>query len=52
MKLDVYTLVKDLEFDYVGVIIGKDMRYEDGKIITDFTIDRASTDKSLHLALG
>ena len=35
-----------LEFDYVGVIIGKDMRYEDGKIITDFT-KRASTDKSL-----
>lgn len=24
-----------LEFDYVGVIIGKDLRYEDGKVITD-----------------
>ena len=35
-----------LEFDYVGVIIGKDLRYENGKIVTDFT-ERASTDKSL-----
>lgn len=36
-----------LEFDYVGVIIGKDLRYEGGKVITDFT-KRASTDKSLN----
>ncbi|ERK30022.1 MULTISPECIES: DUF2075 domain-containing protein [Clostridium] len=35
-----------LEFDYVGVIIGNDMRYENGKIITDFAA-RAKTDKSL-----
>ncbi len=35
-----------LEFDYVGVIIGKDLRYENGKIITDFR-ERASTDNSL-----
>ena len=35
-----------LEFDYVGVIIGNDMRYENGKIITDFT-KRAKTDQSL-----
>lgn len=35
-----------LEFDYVGVIIGEDLRYEDGKIITDFT-KRAKTDNSL-----
>lgn len=35
-----------LEFDYVGVIIGDDMRYEDGKIVTDFT-KRAKTDTSL-----
>jgi DUF2075 family protein len=35
-----------LEFDYVGVIIGKDMRYENGQIVTDFTA-RAKTDKSL-----
>ena len=36
-----------LEFDYVGVIIGKDIRYEDGKIITDYT-RRATTDQSLN----
>lgn len=35
-----------LEFDYVGVIIGDDMRYENEKVITDFT-KRASTDQSL-----
>ena len=35
-----------LEFDYVGVIIGDDMRYEDGRIVTDFT-KRARTDSSL-----
>lgn len=35
-----------LEFDYVGVIIGDDLRYENGKIITDFT-KRASTDQSI-----
>lgn len=35
-----------LEFDYVGVIIGDDMRYENGKIVTDFT-KRAQTDRSL-----
>lgn len=35
-----------LEFDYVGVIIGDDLRYEDGNIITDYT-KRASTDSSL-----
>lgn len=34
-----------LEFDYVGVIIGEDLRYDDG-IITDFT-KRAKTDQSL-----
>ncbi len=35
-----------LEFDYVGVIIGEDMRYEGGHIVTDFT-RRAKTDQSL-----
>ena len=35
-----------LEFDYVGVIIGDDMRYENGEIITDHT-KRAKTDQSL-----
>ena len=35
-----------LEFDYVGVIIGEDMRYEDGHIITDHH-KRAKTDQSM-----
>jgi len=35
-----------LEFDYVGVIIGNDIRYEDGQVVTDFT-KRALTDQSL-----
>lgn len=35
-----------LEFDYVGVIIGDDLRFENGRVITDFK-ERASTDKSL-----
>ena len=35
-----------LEFDYVGVIIGDDMRYENGHIITDYK-KRAKTDQSL-----
>ncbi|KXH87590.1 DUF2075 domain-containing protein [Sporosarcina sp. HYO08] len=35
-----------LEFDYVGVIIGDDLRYENGEIITDHT-KRAKTDQSL-----
>ena len=35
-----------LEFDYVGVIIGKDLVYKDGKVQTDFA-KRAHSDKSL-----
>ena len=35
-----------LEFDYVGVIIGDDMVYRDGKIITDVS-KRAKTDQSI-----
>lgn len=35
-----------LEFDYVGVIIGPDLRHENGRIVTDGT-KRASTDASL-----
>lgn len=35
-----------LEFEYVGVIIGEDLRFCDGEVITDFT-KRASTDRSL-----
>ena len=39
--------VQGLEFDYVGVIIGDDMRYENGHIVTDAT-KRAKSDISLH----
>jgi uncharacterized protein len=35
-----------LEFDYVGVIIGDDLIYRDGKVVTDYT-KRAKTDQSL-----
>lgn len=35
-----------LEFDYVGVIIGKDLRYENNHVVTDYT-KRARSDKSL-----
>ena len=35
-----------LEFDYAGIIIGEDMRYEKGKVITDYT-KRAKTDQSI-----
>nr|MCR5146972.1 DUF2075 domain-containing protein [Clostridia bacterium] len=38
--------VQGLEFDYVGVIIGDDMRYEDDHIVTDYT-KRAKSDNSL-----
>ena len=35
-----------LEFEYVGVIIGDDLRYEDGQLVTDFT-KRAKSDNSI-----
>lgn len=35
-----------LEFEYVGVIIGDDLRFEDGHLVTDFT-KRARTDQSI-----
>lgn len=35
-----------LEFEYVGVIIGNDLRYEDGHIVTDYT-KRAKSDQSI-----
>ena len=35
-----------LEFDYVGVIIGPDLKYRDGEIVTDHEA-RAKTDRSL-----
>ena len=38
--------VQGLEFDYVGVIIGDDLRYENGQIVTDYT-KRAKSDNSL-----
>lgn len=36
-----------LEFEYVGVIIGNDMRYDGNYIVTDYK-KRAKTDQSLH----
>lgn len=35
-----------LDIDYVGVIVGNDMRYEDGKIITDIR-ERSRNDQSV-----
>ncbi|MDD6785942.1 MAG: DUF2075 domain-containing protein [Eggerthellales bacterium] len=35
-----------LEFEYVGVIIGPDLRYENGRVITDFHA-RAKSDSSI-----
>lgn len=35
-----------LEFDYVGVIIGDDLRFRDGKVVTDYS-KRAKTDLSM-----
>ena len=35
-----------LEFEYVGVIIGDDLRYENGKLIVDIN-KRAKTDQSI-----
>ncbi len=35
-----------LEFDYAGIIIGNDLRYENGRVITDYT-KRAPSDASL-----
>lgn len=35
-----------LEFDYVGVIIGDDLRVKNGNLVTDYT-QRAKTDQSL-----
>ena len=36
----------ELDYGNVGVIIGEDIRYENGEVITDFT-KRAKTDNSL-----
>ncbi len=40
-----------LEFDYVGVIIGQDLVYRNGKVVTDYS-KRASSDKSLRGIVG
>lgn len=40
-----------LEFSYVGVIIGDDLRFENSKVVTDL-YKRAKSDKSLHGLLG
>lgn len=34
-QIDCIHTTQGLEFDYVGVIIGPDMRFEDGVIVTD-----------------
>ncbi len=39
--------VQGLEFDYIGVIIGPDLKYENGKVISDYK-KRANTEKSLY----
>jgi len=39
--------VQGLEFDYIGVIIGPDLKYANRKIITDYHA-RANTEKSLY----
>lgn len=39
--------VQGLEFDYIGVIIGPDLKYRDGRVITDFT-ERSFNEKSLY----
>ena len=36
-----------LEFEYVGIIIGKDLQYKDGKVITDYHERYLKTDKSI-----
>lgn len=36
-----------LEFDYIGLIIGEDLRYENDRIVTDFT-KRAKGDKTIN----
>ncbi len=40
-----------LEFDYIGVIIGPDLFYEDGKVVTDSS-KRAKSDQSLKSLKG
>lgn len=39
--------VQGLEFDYIGVIIGPDLKYQNGKVISNYKA-RANTEKSLY----
>ncbi len=39
--------VQGLEFDYIGVIIGPDLKYKNRKVVTDYN-ERAYTEKSLY----
>ena len=39
--------VQGLEFDYIGVIIGPDLKYENKQIVSDYH-ERANTEKSLY----
>ena len=39
--------VQGLEFDYIGVIIGPDLKYENRKVVADYK-KRANTEKSLY----
>lgn len=45
-QIDCIHTSQGLEFDYVGLIIGDDMRYENHHIVTDFS-KRAKTDQSM-----
>ena len=40
-----------LEFSHVGVIIGEDLKFEQGRVVTDYT-KRAKSDKSLNGLIG
>lgn len=46
IEIDCIHICQGLEFDYIGVIIGDDLRYENNHIITDYT-KRAKTDRSI-----
>lgn len=46
IRSDVYIPARGLEFEYVGVIIGLDMSYKDGRVITDIS-RRAEDDYSI-----
>ncbi len=37
-----------LEFDYVGIIIGRDLKYADGEVVTDFEVRSKAGDASVY----